>query len=57
MKMVSASFENVRFLEPIHHGHIAKITGRVSHAGNVKAEIIVEAFCSHPIQSGKAKCA
>ena len=57
LHMVTVSVEKVKFMKPILHGHIVEITGRVSHVGNVKAEIIVEAFCLNPLQSGKIKCA
>ena len=57
MHMVTVSVEKVKFMKPILHGDIVEIIGRVSHVGNVKAEIIVEAYCSHALQQGKTKCA
>ena len=56
-QMVTVSVEKVRFIKPILHGHIVEITGYVSHIGNVKAEIKIEAFSSHPLQIEKTKCA
>ena len=57
MQMVTVAVERVRFLKPILHGHIVEITGYVSQVGNVKAEIKVEAFSSHPLKNERNKCA
>lgn len=57
MHKVTVAVEKVKFLKPILHGHIFEITSRVQHVGNVKAEMRVEAFCSHSLHSGRIKCA
>lgn len=57
MKVVTIAVEKVRFHKAIFPGSMIEITGKVSKAGKVKIEILVEIVCENLRESKREKVA